>query len=73
MFGLFGPHDRFDMYELGELDPSWSQQLDTVGMQPHSREYLERQSNGMRSARKLKMVDGQAIDYCEGIHFDGHP
>ncbi len=64
---------RLDPYQTGELEPSWATQLDTVGMQPHSREYLERDLTAMRSARKYSMIDGQMIDYCEGIHFDGMP
>lgn len=64
---------KLDAYELGELEPSWTTQLDTVGMQPHSREYLERDVNAMRGARKLMTVDGQTIDYCDGIHFSGSP
>jgi len=63
----------FDRYELGELESSITTQLDTVGMQPHAREYLERESTGMRSARKLMMIDGQVIDHCDGIQFSGMP
>lgn len=65
--------DRLDMYEMDELEPSASMQLDTVGMQPHAREYLERAMNGMRSARKLINIDGQVIDCPEGIQFSGNP
>lgn len=64
---------RFDAYERGEFDPSWSTQLDTVGMQPHSREYLEREMSCMRSDRKYEMICGQPLDYSEGIHFGGKP
>jgi hypothetical protein len=67
------PTRRLDAYETGELEPSWSTQLDTVGMQPHSREYLERDEIGMRSARKYTMIAGQEIDYCNGIQFSGMP
>ncbi len=74
------PHDfialpihHLDRYERGELDPSWSTQLDTVGMQPHSREYLEREVNCMRSERKYEMIAGQMVDYSPGIHFGGTP
>lgn len=63
----------FDRYQLGELEPSWASQLDKVGMQPHSREYLECESNYMRSERKLEVIDGQHIDYCDGIQFSGKP
>lgn len=64
---------RLDRYETDELSPSWTTQLDTNGMQPHSREYLERDVTAMRSARKYSMIDGQHIDHCDGIHFDGCP
>lgn len=63
----------FDMYEQEELEPSWSIQLDTVGMQPHAREYLERQMNCMRSERKFEMISGQMMDYPSGIQFSGKP
>lgn len=67
MFGIF------DLYEMSELQPSASQQLDTVGMQPHAREYLEREMNCMRSERKYEMIAGQMIDYPDGIQFSGKP
>lgn len=63
----------FDQYQLSDLEPSWVTQLDTVGMQPHSREYLEREVSCMRSGRKLEMIAGQLIDYTDGIHFSGTP
>jgi len=34
-----------DRYQTRELESSWSTQLDTVGMQPHAREYLEREAS----------------------------
>lgn len=68
-----GQTTRLDAYQTSELDPSWSTQMDTVGMQPHAREYLERDLTGMRSARKYSMVAGQVIDHCEGIQFSGKP
>ena len=64
---------RFYMYQRHELDPSASMQLDTVGMQPHAREYLEREMNCMRSERQYEQIGDQVIDYPEGIHFGGHP
>jgi hypothetical protein len=67
------PQHHLDAYELGELEPSWTTQLDTVGMQPHSREYLERELTCMRSARKFEMIAGQVIDYPHGIQFSGRP
>lgn len=73
MFGPFSPFERYDPYEMQELEPSWSNQLDTVGMQPHAREYLERQLVGMRSQRKFDMMAGQIIDYPEGIQFSDMP
>lgn len=62
-----------DAYQRGELDPSWSTQLDTSGMQPHAREYLERDMTSLRSSRKYTVMSGQVIDYCEGIQFSGTP
>lgn len=70
---LAGPERHLDNYEVSELEPSWCTQLDTVGMQPHSREFLERESTCMRSARKFEMIAGQMIDYPEGIQFSGRP
>jgi hypothetical protein len=63
----------FDRYQLGEFEPSACSQLDVVGMQPHSREYLEYEANCLRSVRKLEMFDGQTIDYPDGIQFSGKP
>jgi|SRR5215207_8604285 len=63
----------FDRYQRGEMDKSWSNQLDTVGMQPHTREYLEQEMNCMRSERKFEMIAGQLIDYTDGIQFSGRP
>lgn len=63
----------FDMYQREELDPSMSQQLDKVGMQPHAREYLEREMNCLRSERKFEMIAGQMVDYPEGIQFSDSP
>ena len=62
-----------DAYEVGELEPSWATQLDIVGMQPHSREYLEYEMNSLRSARKFNMIEGQMVDYTDGIQFSGKP
>lgn len=70
---IAGPERRLDMYETGELEPSWCTQLDTVGMQPHAREYLEREMNCMRSDRQYEMIGGQMIDYPAGIQFSGRP
>jgi hypothetical protein len=70
---IAGPERGLDEYEMHELEPSWATQLDTVGMQPHSREYLERQVSGMRSKRKFEMIDGQMIDCPQGIQFSGRP
>lgn len=63
----------FDRYQREELEPSWSTQLDTAGMQPHAREYLEREMSCMRSERKYEMIAGQVIDYPDGIHFGDKP
>jgi len=63
----------FDSYQLEEFEPSWASQLDVVGMQPHSREYLEHQMNNKRSYRKFMQVDGQMIDHTDGIQFSGTP
>lgn len=67
------PQHMLDHYQIGELEPSWTTQLDTVGMQPHSREYLEREVNCMRSDRKYEMIAGQVVDYSPGIQFSGRP
>jgi len=64
---------RLDAYQMGEMDPSWATQLDSTGMQPHAREYLERDMTSLRSARKFTNIDDQVIDYCEGIQFSGYP
>lgn len=63
----------FDRYQLGEFERSWSGQLDKVGMQPHAREYLEDEMLCKASYRRFEVVDGQEIDYCEGIQFSGSP
>ncbi len=68
-----GETPRMDAYQVSELESSWTTQFDTVGMQPHSREYLERNSTSQRSARKFNLIGGQMIDYCEGIQFSGMP
>jgi hypothetical protein len=68
-----GDNNRLDEYQRDEMYPSWATQLDTVGMQPHAREYLERDMSGLVSERKFIKVDGQPIDYCAGIHFNGTP
>lgn len=62
-----------DAYETDELEPSWATQLDIVGMQPHSREYLEYEMNCLRSSRTYQMIEGQMIDYTDGIQFSGKP
>ena len=72
-FLAYEPTRRLDKYQTDELLPSWSTQLDTTGMQPHAREYLERDETSMRSARKFTMIAGLEIDYCEGIQFSGYP
>lgn len=63
----------FDMYQKEELDLSWSNQLDVVGMQPHAREYLEHEMNCKRSERKFELIADQVIDYTDGIQFSGTP
>lgn len=69
----YGPTPRFDYDQKCEIEASASMQLDTVGMQPHAREYIERSSTGMRSDRKLLIIDGQTIDHPDGIQFSGRP
>ena len=66
-------HGPLDEDQLEELEPSWTTQLDTVGMQPHAREYLERKVNCMRSERKFQMMSGQMVDYPAGVHFGDTP
>lgn len=68
-----GEANRLDRYQIDELEPSWNTQLDTNGMQPHAREYLERDLLAIRSSRKFTMCDGQVIDHCDGIQFSGRP
>lgn len=68
-----GMTKKMDPYQMGELESSWATQLDTVGMQPHAREYLERDATSQRSARKMYCIDGQTIDYVDGIHFGDTP
>ena len=63
----------FDYYQRDELEPSWTTQLDVVGMQPHAREYLENEMNCKRSVRKFEHIAGQMIDYTDGIQFSGRP
>lgn len=63
----------FDQNQLHEFEPSACSQLDVVGMQPHSREYLEHEANCLRSVRKFEMFDGQMINYPDGIQFSGKP
>jgi hypothetical protein len=70
---LAAPEPYSTPYQIEELEPSWTTQLDTVGMQPHSREYLERNVTNMRSSRRYEMIAGQMIDYCPGIQFSGRP
>ena len=67
------PEKRFNRYQVDELDSSWSNQLDVVGMQPHAREYLEHAMNCKRSERKFEMIADQVIDYTDGIQFSGRP
>ncbi len=64
---------KFDLYQQEELQPSWANQLDKVGMQPHAREYLECEMGYMRSDRQLYEINDQYIDYPEGIQFSGKP
>lgn len=65
--------EYLDEYQLEELQPSWCTQLDTVGMQPHAREYLERCMFQYRSEHKLEECTGQLIDHPRGIQFSGSP
>ncbi len=67
------PTERLDAYEIDELEPSWSSQLDGIGMQPHSREFLEKEVNCMRSWKKFEMLSGQEVNYSDGIQFSGTP
>lgn len=65
--------ERLDLYQMRELEPSASTQLDVIGMQPHAREYLEYTLNCERSERKFEQIGHQTIDYSEGIQFSGTP
>lgn len=64
---------RIDSHMKMDMEPSWSNQLDVVGMQPHSREYLERDMNLVRSECKFEEYYGTPIDYPAGIQFTGMP
>ena len=64
---------KHEQYETYELEPSASMQLDINGMQPHSREHLEYEVNCARSQRKFDMIEGEMMDYAEGIQFSGKP
>ena len=68
-----GQTSRLDAYQMGELEPSRCTDLDTNGMQPHAREYLERDAVGIRSRNMFTSQDGQTIDFCPGIQFSGTP
>lgn len=72
-FLALGLPSRLDRYEMNELEDSWCTQLDTVGMQPHSREYLEREVFEIKARHSFKTIDGQVIDHCDGIQFSGSP
>jgi hypothetical protein len=56
-----------------ELEPSWCSQLDRIGMQPHSREFLEREMNCIRSWGKFECLTGETMDDPTGIHFGDTP
>ena len=60
-------------YEMGELEPSACQDLDTNGMQPHAREYLERQMTSMYSEECFEQVEHEVIHHHRGIQFSGKP
>jgi len=62
-----------DFYNSSELEPSWTMQLDMNGMQPHSREAVERSVNHARSERKYQMIEGELMDYVTGIQFSDKP
>ena len=68
---MFEPEDMYD--PMDGFTPSWSTQLDIMGMQPHSREHLEYEVNCARSERKFQMIEGELMDYVEGVQFTGRP
>lgn len=70
---MTSPGTQYDAYQKEEFEPSWTMKLDTVGMQPHAREYLERRMDCMRSHRKYEEIEGQPIHYTPGIQFSGRP
>ena len=72
MIGI-GNMQVHESYENDMMEPSFSNQLDINGMQPHSREHLEYEMNCARSMRKYEMVEGYMMDYCPGIQFSGSP
>ena len=62
-----------DSYQKYELEMSASNQLDVNGMQPHAREYLEYEVNCGRSGRQYDLIEGEIMEYSEGIQFSGTP
>lgn len=62
-----------DEYMDNELELSPCQQLDVMGMQPHSREYLEYEVNATRSVRKLQQISSIQVDYQDGIQYSRRP
>lgn len=64
---------KHERREMDELEPSICTQLDVNGMQPHSREHLEYEINCARSMRKYEMIEGEMVEYAEGIQFSGRP
>jgi len=63
----------YDHFEREELQASASAKLDIVGMQPHSREYLEHEAYCYGGRAVVHTADGQSIDHTPGIHFSGSP
>lgn len=63
------PEDNYEM----DLSMSACQALDVMGMQPHSREYLEYEMNLDRSLNKARMIARIHVIDGEGIQHSGKP
>lgn len=56
-----------------DFDPSQCSQLDYVGTQPGSRDWLEYNVNCARTIRAFDQIAGNIMDNYEGIQFSGKP
>jgi len=56
-----------------DISMSACQELDVVGMQPHSREFLEYAVNMDRSIEKAKRIMRVQVETTDGIQYDERP